>query len=173
MSEECKQYFGKYRGTVENPLDPKGEGRIQVSVPDVLGEGRMAWAMPCVPYAGKGVGFFAIPPINANVWVEFERGDPDYPIWSGCFWHTGEAPEPLPGPQQIAAKILKTDTVTMKLDDTPGIGGFSLEIILPPPAGMAKIEAKASGLTIQWGANTIECGVDGVSINNPNLKVLP
>ena len=67
-------------------------GRVQVSVPAVLGDGRLSWAMPCVPYAGSQVGFFAIPPVGANVWVEFEGGDPDYPIWSGCFWGTGEVP---------------------------------------------------------------------------------
>jgi uncharacterized protein involved in type VI secretion and phage assembly len=49
--------------------------------------------MPCTPYAGRDVGFFAIPPVNSNVWVEFEQGDPDYPIWSGCFWGMNELPE--------------------------------------------------------------------------------
>ena len=44
------------------------------------------WALPAVPYAGDGVGFFMIPPIGASVWIEFEHGDPDYPIWTGCFW---------------------------------------------------------------------------------------
>ena len=48
--------------------------------------------MPCAPFAGSGVGFFALPPVGANVWVEFEGGDPDYPIWSGCFWGAGEVP---------------------------------------------------------------------------------
>lgn len=173
MEEECKTYFGKYRGTVENPADPQGLGRVQVSVPDVLGGGKFPWAMPCVPYAGKGVGFFAIPPKRAHIWVEFERGDINYPVWSGCFWHAGEAPDPVPGPQQIAAKILKTDKIVMILDDLPGVGGFSLEVALPPPAGKAKIEIKADGLTISWGANKIQCRVDGVSINGSNLKVLP
>jgi uncharacterized protein involved in type VI secretion and phage assembly len=79
------QFFGKYRGKVKNNVDPMQQGRIHVSVPAVLGEGSLSWAMPCVPYAGSQVGFFAIPPVDANVWVEF-GGDPDAPIWSGCFW---------------------------------------------------------------------------------------
>jgi len=87
------KFFGKYRGKVENNVDSMLQlGRIQVSVPDALGEGRMSWAMPCVPYAGSGVGFFAIPPVGANVWVEFEGGNLDSPIWSGCFWGRGEVP---------------------------------------------------------------------------------
>ncbi|HEX6229566.1 MAG TPA: phage baseplate assembly protein V, partial [Solirubrobacterales bacterium] len=70
-------YFGKYRGTVEQNLDPLQQGRLQVKVPAVLGDGTLSWAMPCVPYAGSQVGFYAVPPIGANVWVEFEGGDPD------------------------------------------------------------------------------------------------
>ena len=86
------EFFGKYRGKIENNIDPMLQGRVQVSVPAVLGDGSLAWAMPCVPYAGSGVGLFMIPPVGTNIWVEFESGNPDYPIWAGCFWGTGEAP---------------------------------------------------------------------------------
>ena len=79
------QYYGKYRGKVENNIDPQLMGRIQVSCPAVLGGGTMSWALPSAPYAGPGIGFFAIPPKGANVWVEFEGGNTDFPIWSGCF----------------------------------------------------------------------------------------
>ena len=109
------QFFGKYRGKVVGNLDPMSLGRVQVSVPAVLGEGRSSWAMPCAPYAGPGVGLFAIPPTDANVWVEFEAGDPDYPIWCGCFWGSGDAPA---SPATPDVKVLKTGTATLKLDDT-------------------------------------------------------
>ena len=53
-------------------------------VPAVFGgDKETAWALPSVPYAGNGVGFVFIPPIGTNVWIEFENGDPDTPIWSG------------------------------------------------------------------------------------------
>ena len=45
--------------------------------------------MPCVPVAGIQTGMFTVPPIGSGVWVEFEQGDPDYPIWTGCFWGIG------------------------------------------------------------------------------------
>ncbi len=37
-----------------------------------------------MPAAGKSSGAFFVPEIGANVWIEFEQGDPDYPIWTGC-----------------------------------------------------------------------------------------
>ena len=119
------QFFGKYRGKVENNIDPMLMGRVQVSVAAVLGDGRSSWAMPCAPYAGSGVGFFAVPPVGANVWVEFEGGDPDYPIWSGGFWGFGEAPASPAIPQM---KVFKTDGVTITINDLPGAGGLTIEV---------------------------------------------
>jgi uncharacterized protein involved in type VI secretion and phage assembly len=138
-----RQFFGKYRGSVANNIDPQMMGRIQVSVPAVLGEGSLSWAMPCAPYAGPGVGFFAIPPNGARVWVEFEGGDPDYPIWSGGFWGLGEAPAT---PALAEIKVLKTDTATVTLNDLPGVGGITIETTLG-----ARIVISASGIEITNG----------------------
>lgn len=158
------QFFGKYRGTVANNLDPMQQGRIQVQVPAVLGQGRLSWAMPCVPYAGSGVGLFAVPPVGANIWVEFEGGDPDYPIWSGCFWGLGEVPA-LPAVAEM--KVLKTDTCTITLSDLPGIGGVTIETA----TGM-KIVLSVTGLEIDNGqGGSIKLTGPQVSVNNGGLDV--
>jgi len=83
---DAKKYYGKYRGTVMNNIDPMQIGRIQVMVPDISNFLPTTFAMPCVPLAGKQMGAYLVPQIGSGVWVEFEQGDPDYPIWSGCFW---------------------------------------------------------------------------------------
>lgn len=159
------QFFGKYRGTVENNLDPMQQGRIQVSVPAVLGDSRMSWAMPCVPYAGSGVGFFMIPPRGANIWVEFEGGDPDYPIWSGCFWGMGEVPAQ---PAVAEMKVIKTETCTITLNDLPGVGGVTIETA----TGM-KISMTPMGLEIDDGqGGKIAMTGPQVSINNGGLEVI-
>ena len=98
MNQDAKLFFGKYRGKVTNNMDLLGQGRICANVPAVFGEKETGWALPSVPYAGNGVGMFFIPPIGANVWIEFEAGCPEFPIWSGCFWGVNEAPKP-PLPQ--------------------------------------------------------------------------
>jgi uncharacterized protein involved in type VI secretion and phage assembly len=158
------QFFGKYRGKVVNNVDANQLGRIQVSVPAVLGEGQSSWAMPCTPYAGSGVGLFAIPPTGANVWVEFEGGDSDYPIWSGCFWDTGDVPA---SPAVAEKKVFKTDTATITVDDTPGAGGIKIETT----SGM-KIEISASGIEINNGMGaSIKLDGPKVSINGSALEV--
>jgi hypothetical protein len=163
------RFFGKYRGTVENNVDPQQQGRIQVSVPAVLGDGTLSWAMPCAPYAGPGVGFFAIPPNGANVWVEFEAGDPDYPIWSGGFWGIGEAPAM---PALAFTKVLKTDAITLKLDDTPGAGGFTLEVNPPVVAMPVSLTCNMGGVELTHGAAKIKLTPASVSINDGALEVI-
>jgi hypothetical protein len=167
------RFYGKYRGRVEDNLDPLGQGRLRVSVPAVLGDARMAWAMPCSPFAGPGVGLFLIPPVNAQLWVEFEGGDPDFPIWAGGFWGLGEAPSPVPGPQQVATKMLRTEAITLTLNDLPGAGGVKLEVN-PPAVGIpAKIEITSAGVTVSYAASKIEITAAGVAINGDALTVLP
>lgn len=84
---ECEQYFGLYRGTVLNNVDPERRGRLLVAVPDVLKLFPSTWAEPCVPLGGApgaGPGAYIVPAVGAGVWVQFEQGDHNCPIWTGC-----------------------------------------------------------------------------------------
>jgi len=83
--------YGKYRGLVVSNVDRERRGRVRVKVPSIWGDGIEHWALPCLPFGGKsGQGFFSVPEEGAQVWVEFEGGDTEYPIWTGTFWHRGE-----------------------------------------------------------------------------------
>jgi uncharacterized protein involved in type VI secretion and phage assembly len=110
------RHFGKYRGLVVSNTDPERRGRLEVRVPSALGD-QSVWALPCVPYAGDGVGLFAMPKAGAAVWVEFEQGDINYPIWVGCFWTDGQIPASDSSPD---VKFWKTDKLTIRIDDAEG-----------------------------------------------------
>lgn len=169
------QYYGKYRGTVINNIDPQLMGRLQVSVPAILGEGQLSWAMPCVPYAGAGVGFFVIPPTGANVWVEFEGGNPDYPIWTGCFWGIGETPVPggnVPTPGVPQIKVIKTDSVCLTLSDAPGAGGFILEVAPPAVAMAITLTCDSKGIELTNGIAKISLVGPQISLNDGALDVI-
>lgn len=153
-STNVNKYYGKYRGTVFNNIDLEQRGRIQAIVPDVLGITPTTWAMPCVPMAGKQQGTFMVPQIGASVWVEFEQGDPDYPIWVGGFWGSaaavpalGLAPSPIPPGQNIVFQTtLQNAVIVSDSAPTPATGG----IVLKSPAG-ASIVVNDSGIYIQNG----------------------
>jgi uncharacterized protein involved in type VI secretion and phage assembly len=165
-------YFGKYRGKVENNIDPMQLGRIQVSAPAVLGAGTLSWAMPCTPYAGNGVGLFLVPPVGANVWVEFEGGDPDYPIWAGCFWGTGEVPA---APAVAEMKVLKTDSIKLVLSDVPGGGGVTLEVASPAVAMPSKVVIDSNGITIEHSPGSIKFTQSSIEIKHttPTVVIQP
>lgn len=159
-----KQFFGKYRGKVASSEDPDRIGRIKVKVPSVLGDKAECWAMPCVPYGGNGVGFFAIPPKDANVWVEFEDGRLDRPVWTGCFWAPGEAPAE---PAEPSTKILKTDKFTLVVSDKDA----SLKIEVRQPAGTLTMTMDSSGIELKNGQQTVKLSQMSVSINSGALEV--
>jgi len=81
-----QRFYGKYRGMVLNNVDPMQQGRLQVQVTDTSGLFPVTWAMPCVPIAGLQNGMFALPIPGSGVWIEFEQGDANRPIWVGCYW---------------------------------------------------------------------------------------
>lgn len=142
------QHFGKYRGQVWNNIDPLGLARIQVTVAQFTGI-KLNWAMPCLPWAGDGEGFYAVPSIGANVWIEFEGGDLNYPVWTGCFWEVKQTvpggPNPLVRPLK---KIFKTKALSIELDDTPAAGGITIEANPGPVKTPLKIKMDASGITV-------------------------
>ena len=164
-------FFGKYRGIVTDNMDPLMVGRIRARVPDVMGEQESGWATPCAPFGGDGMGFFAVPKVGAGVWIEFEHGDPDYPVWSGCWWGSAaEMPPTLLAPPPPSKKVmLKTEGGhTVLIDDTPGIGGITLET-----SSGQKIALTALGIEIDNGQGAvIKLSGPQVSVNNGALDVM-
>ena len=166
-----KQYFGKYRGTVVNNIDPMQQGRIMAIVPDVSNIVPTSWAMPCVPIAGIQAGVFCVPAIGSGVWIEFEQGDPDYPIWSGGWW--GSAAEvpvlALAGLPASPSIVMQTTAQnTLAISDLPGPTGG---IMLKSTTG-AMIIVNDIGITISngKGASIIMVGPT-VTVNGGALVV--
>jgi len=166
-----KKYFGKYRGTVVNNVDPLQMGRILANVPDVESLVPTSWAMPCVPIAGKQMGTYFVPQVGAGVWIEFEQGDPDYPIWVGGYWGAAaEVPAlALAGIPASPNIVLQTAAQnTLVLSDVPGPAGG---IVLKSATG-ATIMVNDTGIVIQngKGASLVLAG-PSVTINNGALAI--
>lgn len=142
-------YYGKYRGSVVNNVDPLGQGRLLLLVTDVYGLATSPWAMPCLPFTGKQMGMWALPQINAGVWVEFEQGDPQRPIWTGCWYGPGEAPAvaSATSPPLSNFVVQTASQHQFVISDNPGPAGG----ILLKTASGAMISITDLGITISNG----------------------
>ena len=152
---EIKKYFGKYRGTVINNVDPMQIGRIQVMVPDVSNVMLSSWAMPCAPVAGINMGMFALPLIGGGVWVDFERGDPDYPIWVGGFWG-------------MAAEVPLLSHMV-----PPAVPGITLQTPLKNGIVISDVPGPTGGIQIQTATGAMISVTDiGIMISNGKGAVI-
>lgn len=166
------KYFGKYRGTVVQNVDPEQRGRIQAIVPDVSNVVPTTWASACVPLTGKSMGTYLVPQIGAGVWIEYEQGDIDYPIWTGGFWGVAaEVPAlALAGNPVSPSIVLQTGLQhSISMSDVPGPTGG---IMLKSSTG-AMILVNDVGITISNGKGaTIVMNGPTVTINNGALTVI-
>jgi hypothetical protein len=172
----AQQFYGKYRGTVLNNIDPQRIGRIMAVVPAVSLLLPTSWCMPCYPMAGKLMGISYVPQIGSGVWIEFEGGDPDYPIWTGCFWGidaempsdakmTAVTNNPL-SPSIVLNTTLQNRVV---ISDLPGPTGG---IILKSLTG-ASIIVNDTGIYIDNGKGaTIRMIGPVVNVNNGALTII-
>jgi len=171
MDGDARRYYGKYRGTVLNNIDPMQMGRLTATVPDVLGLTPSTWAMPCMPVAGLQTGVYSVPPIGSGVWVEFEQGDPDYPIWVGSYW--GSAAE-IPAlaktvPPAINGLAIQTTLQNgLVISDLPGpTGGIMLK-----SASGASLIVNDTGIYLQNGKGaSITLVGPSVTVNQGALVV--
>jgi uncharacterized protein involved in type VI secretion and phage assembly len=153
------RYYGKYRGVVTQ-VDSE-TCRIKANVPAVLDSAETGWCLPCVPYAGKGVGMVFLPEEHSGVWIEFEGGDVSYPIWVGAYWRQGEIPAGVAG----NVKVLTTVSgLTLTLDDG------TQKLTINDKNGNT-VSLSSDGITLSKNGQQIVVSGSSVSVNRTALVV--
>ena len=158
-----QHYYGKYRGFVADNRDPERRGRLKLSVPSVLGDQRTGWALPCLPFGGfANQGLFMIPEIDAQVWVEFEEGNVDSPIWVGVFWQReSDTPEEAAKDEPTTRVIRTPSGHVLQFDDAAGEEQFRLahpagtEVIIDPQGTTKITDAAGNSLTLNAESNEV------------------
>jgi hypothetical protein len=182
MSSSKVRHYGKFRGLVVNPVDTGFKGRILATV-TVGGTPLQVVAEACTPYPG----FYAIPPIGAGVWIEFEEGNLDKPIWTGCWWKEGEVlamllpdlppPTPATAPQTVVLSVSAAafpaaiPMCRIKLNATTGFA--TMETLVPPatPALPTRVQITPAFVEVSFGIRKIMITAAGVVVNDGALIV--
>jgi hypothetical protein len=153
------RYYGKYRGVVTE-VEPSTM-RIKATVPAVLLDRDSGWCTPCVPFAGPQTGFCFLPEVGAGVWIEFEGGDPSFPIWSGCFWFADDVPSDI-GEKRRA--IITGAPHSLVFDDDEGI--------TITDSNDSKLEFASGAITASNGGGaSVELDGASVKLNGTALEV--
>jgi uncharacterized protein involved in type VI secretion and phage assembly len=143
-----QKLFGKYRATVTQTRDPLNMGRIQADLPQGFPVNSTNWALPCTPYAGKQIGFFTVPPVGSSVWIEFEQGDIQKPIWSGCYWEADQLPSEAAVDQPDKVQVFKTEGMTIQLSNLDSGKGLFIEVKEPTVKETLKMTFNAAGIEL-------------------------
>jgi uncharacterized protein involved in type VI secretion and phage assembly len=189
------RFYGKYRGKVSDVDDGEKMGRVKARVPEIYKDQESPWALPAVPFAGPKHGFVFIPEVDDGVWIEFEGGDISRPIWTGCWWASGDMPDPAdtkvralittPGHQFVLdddgkeIHLLHSGGAEMTMTDseiTLTIGQSEIKMTssdISLKNGTTEIKLTATDLTLKGGpAAQIKLSASGVDINNGAMKVM-
>lgn len=169
---ETARHYGKYRGTVTNNQDPRHQGRVRATVPEILGEVETGWALPSSPYASEKTGAFTVPPVGAGVWMEFEAGDVSRPIWTGCWWASEKLPTDEAGSaatpdvkvwrsEQGLLLALHDDSQTIALSDSSGANILKIEVQQGVVTLKATTKVVVDAPQIELVANAAHPGVFG------------
>jgi uncharacterized protein involved in type VI secretion and phage assembly len=180
------RYYGKYRAFVVDNADPEDRGRLRLKVPSVLNDEVISgWALPCVPYGGAAnQGFFFIPEVDAGVWVEFEAGNLDYPVWVGTYWGKpgGESEVPKPNDDTGAEegsvqnpptrKIIKTlKGHTIQLEDADDKEMILITMITADKPNVIVLDSKGIKIT-DTNENVVTMHEKGVNLTDLNKNIV-
>ncbi len=185
-AEVERKVYGKYRGFVVDNADPEKRARLTLRVPSVLAEAVTGWALPCLPSGGlAGQGLFAVPEVDAQVWVEFEEGELSRPIWTGTFWQQdGDPPADAALPEPTTRLLQTPSGHLLRFDDADGEEHILLKhpkgpvldvdpegtiALTDAGGGQLTLDAEAGEITVEdKSGNLLTMTSDGTTVEDAN-----
>lgn len=159
-----ERYYGKYGGVVIDNDDPLKLARLKVKVPTLMQDAEVGWARPALPFAGPASGHVMVPEVDAMVWVEFEAGNLNQPIWSGCFYAENQT---APGPSAPGGHVIATPQGHRVVLDDDG------DKLVVMHSGGAMLEMTSTGITLSIGASKMVLSNTAITFNEGVLKIGP
>lgn len=143
----------KHRATVVDVADPKAWGRIRTRLvaPAALAS-ETPWCWPCSPLAGEGYGFYCLPQVGDEVWVEQVAGGEW--LWVGFCW-SGRHAKPASG------------SATVRVFRTP-VG----HELLFDESGAIEIRHKdGSTVSLEAGGKIVITSTAGIVLNGSDIRL--
>jgi hypothetical protein len=179
--DDERKIEGVVTGQVINPLDPTGQGRVQVRMHFIDSLDLSAWARVATPMAGKLSGMYFIPNLGDEVLVAFEHGDINSPYIIGSLWSLA-SPPPLPSPlPQVRMIRSPLGNQIIFTEVPPGIAiqtaslSTAIEMVdggtINIRLGQNVINVSPLGITLTAGTSMISLTAEGVRIVGPMVFI--
>ena len=183
-------YYGTYRATVMDNNDPDKLGRVQIRVGAIHGDRPCErWAWPISPWAGNGYGLWFVPDIGSTVYVVFDHGQADHPLWSGSWWGDGEPTADMTTKKVVIATkegmklVLDRTNKSVTVEQSSGTSLFMDDsvVTLATKEGMkVALDRSAKKATVEQGSgnsvvmSSTKCEVShsiAVAIKSPKIDL--
>ena len=160
------RYYGNYRGYVHNNEDPLNMNRLQLVIPTLNPTAvDETWAFPKNSWGGKDYGINLLPRKADVVWVEFQNGNPDYPLWTHSGYAKDEKPKEFETVEHYGFKTPGGSLIL--INDNPG--EEEILVKLNNKAEWVKIkkeELEIEAKIIKLGTNGDEAAIMGETLLN-------
>ena len=180
IEDLANRYYGIYPGTVVANADPDNRGRIQalcpavgVRLPEQIDDGW--WALPSMPGlavdpdTGQVTGTFHPPDVGTAVWMQFQHGDPEFPVYVGGYLIAGKTSNTFDAEDALKKGIRTKTGHFLRMSDDPddlhimlcrgdGAGAPSPVFLSMDKDGSVQIENQ-NGSTIFMNAKKAETSI--------------
>lgn len=176
----AKRYYGIYPAQVIDNQDSENRGRIRAICPAVgiLSKDKLPagwWALPCMPGLGmdpvtkQATGTFYPPDVGSTVWLQFQHGSPEFPVYMGGYLVANKASDTFDAESALRKGIRTRTGHFLRMSDDPsdlhimlckgdGDGGPSPVFLSMDKDGSVQIENQ-NGSTIFMNANKAETSI--------------
>lgn len=183
LDRHVGRFYGKYPAIVVDVEDPNKVGRIKVDAPSIFPESQPQWARPCF-----ASGHFFVPPVGAKVWIEFEAGDIEFPLWVGT-WYVPDDVPPEADTDAATSRVIHTPSghavefsdaeneekivIRHKLDSYVSVDETGSVILANQNGSLVYLNADAGELTVvsEHGHRVVMSG-DTVSVTHADGSFL-
>lgn len=155
-------YSGVYRGTVYSNRDPANQGRLKLQIPQLLASTPTEWAWPVTGEIVQN----KLPEVGQGVWVMFEGGNIDFPVWLGVFG------KPLTSGSRMYIGSLPSDSYPATIVTASGFSGkLHLQLIdtlIALANAVDTLEGDVS--TLQGQVSSLQSSVTDLQTRVTNLE---
>jgi hypothetical protein len=170
----ARKYYGKYAAIVADnkqlTAHSEHRGYLTVDIPGLLEEapptGSANRPLKVTAQPSFLPGFFFVPEVGAQVWVEFVAGDINWPIWTGVWYPKDLTPATVDGQRPtLDQKVIRTKSgQVIQLEDTDK----GERTVIRDEKNDNRVTLSKDLLKLEGAGNVVTMDTNGIALTDAN-----